>query len=149
MRATLRTLSAAGAKTALKLIKRCAAGVCGARGAKYEIDVIAEYPPLVNESGVNRLFGESYSDLFGKGQVELTEQEQAALERVWERKGELGHHDPTRAEEHLRVARGRHTRQPQVDRPSPAVKAPHSRGGMGGESDLRIVGGSRGCFLLL
>lgn len=73
MRATLRTLKAADAKTAVKLIKRCAAGVCKAHGAKYELDIIAEYPPLVNEPTVNRLFAEMYGELFGEGQVELTE----------------------------------------------------------------------------
>lgn len=74
MRATLRTLSAAEAKAAVKSIKRCVAGICKARGAKYELDIIAEYPPLVNEPEVNRLFADTYTDLFGKRQLELTEQ---------------------------------------------------------------------------
>ncbi len=73
MRATLRTLGAAGAKAAVKSIKRCAAGICKARGAKYELNIIAEYPPLVNEPKVNRLFAETYSELFGKRKLEVTE----------------------------------------------------------------------------
>ncbi|MFQ5607043.1 MAG: M20/M25/M40 family metallo-hydrolase, partial [Candidatus Zixiibacteriota bacterium] len=73
MRATLRTLNAADARRALKLIRRTAAGVCRARGATFHINVIAEYPPLVNTPAVNRLFERTAADLFGKSSVVVTE----------------------------------------------------------------------------
>lgn len=70
---TARALSKGASQQLPKLIKRTAAGVCRAHGAKLEMNIIAGYPVLSNDARVNRTLTRSYQALYGKGQVGVTE----------------------------------------------------------------------------
>lgn len=70
---TARTLSKTASKTVPKLIKRTALNICRARGAKLEMNIIADYPVLNNYSSANKIISESYEHLFGKGKISNTE----------------------------------------------------------------------------
>jgi amidohydrolase len=67
MSATARTLSATTLKRLPGLIRRTVSGICGARGARFEVNEIASYPGLWNHPKANRLVERSYRGLFGKG----------------------------------------------------------------------------------
>ena len=71
---TLRTLDAADAKRGPQLIKRCVQGVATARGAKVDIVERGSYPPLVNDTLVNKIFAASYERLYGSNKVARTNQ---------------------------------------------------------------------------
>jgi amidohydrolase len=71
---TLRAMHPYDAKSALKAIKRCVAGICKSYGASGKVEVLAEYPPLANTPRVNQCFEDSMTSLFGKGRVVETEQ---------------------------------------------------------------------------
>jgi len=70
---TARTLSAGTAKQAPALIRRTVAGICKARGARFEMIEIARYPVLRNDARVNRIFARNFERLFGSHTVETTE----------------------------------------------------------------------------
>lgn len=69
---TARTLSPVNVRKLPVLIKRTAHGICRARGASCRIDFIANYPMLENSPETNKIFGESFSELFGKDKVRET-----------------------------------------------------------------------------
>ena len=69
---TARTLSEKTFKKIPGMIRRIVGGVCKARGAKFEIQPIADYPVLKNHIRANRILAQTYDELFGKGKVELT-----------------------------------------------------------------------------
>ncbi|HSH00145.1 MAG TPA: M20 family metallopeptidase [candidate division Zixibacteria bacterium] len=72
MKATIRTLSAATAKRVKASLKRTVTNLCRARGARVEIDSIADYPPVDNVGWINRIYEQSFTELFGHGRVEET-----------------------------------------------------------------------------
>lgn len=76
LKATLRAMYDEDVKRARKLIKRRAENVCRANGAKVTISEISTYPPLSNDARVNRLFSESFVDLFGGGKKGIIETDQ-------------------------------------------------------------------------
>ncbi len=69
LRGTARTLSPESLKMISPRIKRTVDGICRARGAKYRIDFIAEYPVLSNDKVSNNIFAQAYSRLFGGNKV--------------------------------------------------------------------------------
>lgn len=73
LRGTSRALSPDVARQVPKLIKRTVAGICKARGARFEMIEVAGYPILRNDPAVNRLLKSSYDSLFGAGKVKETE----------------------------------------------------------------------------
>ena len=74
LRGTARSLSPESRKRIPGLIKRTVDGVCRARGARYRLDFIAGYPVLSNHADVNRLYRDSFTELFGPGKVAPTSQ---------------------------------------------------------------------------
>ena len=71
---TARTLSPTSRKIIPGLIKRTVDGICRARGARYEIDFIAQYPVLSNWPEANRIVAESFQSLFGAGGIAVSPQ---------------------------------------------------------------------------
>ncbi len=71
---TARTLSATAKKRIPKLVRRTVDGVCRARGAKFEIREIADYPVLKNDPSVNKLLARNFESLYGAGKIEETPQ---------------------------------------------------------------------------
>lgn len=71
---TSRALSPIVAKRLPILIRRTAAGVCRARGARLEMNEIARYPVLSNHHEANRIFAANYDQLFGRGKIRTTDQ---------------------------------------------------------------------------
>jgi len=69
LRGTARTLSPDSLKMIPHLLKRTADGICRARGAKYKIDFIAEYPVLSNDKAANDIFAEVYREFFGRDKI--------------------------------------------------------------------------------
>ncbi|MBI5267089.1 MAG: amidohydrolase [candidate division Zixibacteria bacterium] len=69
---TARSLSPELARRLPALIRRTTAGICKARGAKFEMKEIARYPVLSNHARVNRLLASNYEQLFGPGKIETT-----------------------------------------------------------------------------
>ncbi len=72
LKGTARSLSKKATRDLPKLIKRTATAVCKGRGARLEMNVLADYPVLYNHSKINGLFSKNYQDLFGKGKIEET-----------------------------------------------------------------------------
>ncbi len=72
MKGTARTLSPETLKKLPNLIRRTAAGIAKARGAKIDINFVANYPVLVNHASANRILGESMKELFGGGSIKDT-----------------------------------------------------------------------------
>jgi len=70
---TARALDKDVARRLPRLIKRTVAGVCRARGAKYDVIEVAGYPLLVNDPSVNRLLERNFHALFGPRPVPQTE----------------------------------------------------------------------------
>jgi amidohydrolase len=70
---TARTLSSQIARLLPALIRRTTAGICRARGAKYELHEIARYPVLSNHGAANRIFERNFERLFGARKVVETE----------------------------------------------------------------------------
>lgn len=70
---TARALSDTARKDLPRLIKRTARAVCRARGARAEIRLIADYPPLKNHVTANRLLARNYRRLYGKTGIVETE----------------------------------------------------------------------------
>ena len=66
---TARTLSDESSKKIPSLIRKTVRGICQARGAKFEISEIADYPPLSNDPAVNKLFEDNCKALFGSKNV--------------------------------------------------------------------------------
>ena len=74
LKGTARALSKKATRDLPRLIKRTASAVCKGRGAKLEMNIIADYPVLFNNARVTRLFSKNYQALFGKGKIEETPQ---------------------------------------------------------------------------
>ena len=70
---TARVMSPQAYRKIPALIKRTVAGICRARGAKYEFVPVASYPVLTNDPAINRLYEKNYTALFGRGKVAQTE----------------------------------------------------------------------------
>lgn len=70
---TARTLSTETARQVPALIRRTVAGICKARGARFEMNEIARYPVLRNDARVNRVFARNFERLFGSDNIETTE----------------------------------------------------------------------------
>jgi len=70
---TARTLSPEIYRRMPSLIKKVTAGVCKARGAKFTMNLIADYPVLANDPAVNAVFKRTSEALFGKGKTCLTD----------------------------------------------------------------------------
>ncbi len=66
LQGTARTLSARNSKIIPKLIRRTLDGICRARGAKYDLDILSGYPVLSNHSRANDIYRECQTALFGK-----------------------------------------------------------------------------------
>ncbi len=66
---TARTLSETAAKKVAKQIRRTAEGIARARGARVEMNLIADYPVLKNDPRANRLLARNAEMLFGRGKV--------------------------------------------------------------------------------
>ncbi|MCK4573097.1 MAG: hypothetical protein KAU36_01945, partial [candidate division Zixibacteria bacterium] len=49
------------------------AGVCRARGARLEMNILAGYPPMDNHSQANEILAANYARLFGRGRIATTE----------------------------------------------------------------------------
>lgn len=62
---TARTLSAESSKKIPALIRKTVKGICQARGAKFEMTEIANYPPLANDPSINKLYADNCRMLFG------------------------------------------------------------------------------------
>lgn len=69
LRGTARTLSPDSLKMIPHLIKRTVDGICRARGAKYKIDFIADYPVLSNDKTANDIFAIVYGEFFGRDKI--------------------------------------------------------------------------------
>jgi amidohydrolase len=69
---TARSLSPALARRIPALIRRTAAGICKARGARFEMNEIARYPVLSNHARVNRIYASNYERMFGRGKINPT-----------------------------------------------------------------------------
>lgn len=70
---TARALSPIAAKKLPQLIKRTAQGVCRARGATMKMELIAGYPVLCNDAGINNVLRRNVQALFGRGKAVQTE----------------------------------------------------------------------------
>ena len=71
---TARALDADSRKHIPRLLKRTLDGICRARGAKYELSILAGYPVLENDPSANAILEKSYAVLFGKRNIALTPQ---------------------------------------------------------------------------
>jgi amidohydrolase len=69
LRGTARTLSPDSLQRIPALIRRTVDGICRARGAKYELDFIAQYPVLSNHKMANLIFADACRDIFGKNRI--------------------------------------------------------------------------------
>ena len=69
LRGTARTLSPDSLQRIPALIRRTVDGICRARGAKYELDFIAQYPVLSNHKMANLIFADACRDLFGRNRI--------------------------------------------------------------------------------
>jgi amidohydrolase len=69
LRGTARTLSPDSLQRIPALIRRTVDGICRARGAKYKLDFIAQYPVLSNHKMTNLIFADACRDLFGKNRI--------------------------------------------------------------------------------
>ena len=65
LQGTARTLSAKNSKIMPKLIRRTVDGICKARGAKYDLNILSGYPVLSNHIQANDIYRECQTDLFG------------------------------------------------------------------------------------
>ncbi|MFH1372999.1 MAG: amidohydrolase [bacterium] len=74
LQGTARALSRSAARALPKLIRRTAAAICKARGARLKMTTIPGYPVLKNEPVINNLLARNYRSLFGKGKIVLTKQ---------------------------------------------------------------------------
>lgn len=70
---TARTLSPEIYRRLPSMIKKVTAGVCKARGAKFTMEIIADYPVLANDPAANRIIKGAFESLFGKSKICLTE----------------------------------------------------------------------------
>lgn len=66
MRGTIRTLSASVRKKVPELLRRTIQGVTDAFGAAFELVIHEGYPPVVNDEGMVKFFGETNELLFGE-----------------------------------------------------------------------------------
>ncbi|MEK7774515.1 MAG: amidohydrolase [Candidatus Zixiibacteriota bacterium] len=71
---TARTLSPEIAKQLPVLIKRTASSICAARGARLEMKLIADYPPMINDANVNKRFARGFERLYGDKEIITTPQ---------------------------------------------------------------------------
>ena len=69
LKGTARTLSPREEKQLPRLIRRTAAGICKARGARFDLVDVSGYPMVHNDPAVNRLYKETLTALFGRGKV--------------------------------------------------------------------------------
>jgi len=73
LQGTARTLAPGVARRLPGLIRRVAAGVCRARGARLKMSVTAGYPVLKNDPSANQMLARCYETLFGRGRIVETE----------------------------------------------------------------------------
>lgn len=71
---TARALDDESRKRIPRLLKRTLDGICRARGARYELSILAGYPVLENDPAANRILEKSYAALFGKKNIGITPQ---------------------------------------------------------------------------
>jgi len=71
---TARALSPTATHDLGRLIKRTATSICRARGASVQMDLIADYPALINDPAANSILAENFAALFSKRKIETTEQ---------------------------------------------------------------------------
>jgi len=71
---TIRTLDQDNTKIIPRLLKRTLAGICRARGAKFELDILTGYPVLFNHTSANRIISDACSEMYGKKRIEITPQ---------------------------------------------------------------------------
>jgi len=74
LQGTARTLFPENMNLIRRLLKRTADGICKARGAKYELNILSGYPVLSNHKKVNRILADSAEELFGKNVISNTPQ---------------------------------------------------------------------------
>ncbi|MFH2035624.1 MAG: amidohydrolase [Candidatus Zixiibacteriota bacterium] len=72
LKGTARTLSKENIKLLPRLIKRTVAGICRARGAKYELNILSSYPVLDNHSSANKILRACYEELYGSKKIQIT-----------------------------------------------------------------------------
>jgi amidohydrolase len=62
---TARTLDSGNSRALPRLLKRTISGICQARGAKFELNILSGYPVLENHAGANKNIASAYAELFG------------------------------------------------------------------------------------
>jgi len=71
---TARTLSDKIGRKVLGAIKRTTQGICKARGAGFEFNIVAGYPVLKNHPKANKILARNFRMLFNKEKIETTKQ---------------------------------------------------------------------------
>ncbi|UCE24975.1 MAG: amidohydrolase [Candidatus Zixiibacteriota bacterium] len=66
---TARALTPVTAGRLKRLIRRTVTNICRARGARVEMNLIADYPVLVNHPQANRILADNFSSLFSKRNI--------------------------------------------------------------------------------
>lgn len=72
LQGTARTLSPSTLKRLPRLIRRTIGNICKARGAKAEIEFVADYPVMSNHGKANRIIERTAAELFGRKIVKET-----------------------------------------------------------------------------
>jgi len=70
---TVRTLSPKLFRKIPLLLKRTVGGICKARGGRFTLQAVADYPVLNNDSAINALYTRTYTDLFGRSRIAVTD----------------------------------------------------------------------------
>jgi amidohydrolase len=73
IKGTARALRVPLVRRLSRLIKRTAAAVCRAHGAKLDMQTVAGYPALINNPRVNRIIGRNFEALYGSGKIAPTD----------------------------------------------------------------------------
>jgi amidohydrolase len=71
---TARALSVKAARELPRRIRRTANGVCKARGASAEMEILGSYPVFVNDPKANTVLRSAFSRLYPRGRIHQTEQ---------------------------------------------------------------------------
>lgn len=74
LKGTARTLTLENIGLIPRLLKRTVDGVCRARGAKYEINILSGYPVLSNHRNANAILEDTFTELFGRNLIVETPQ---------------------------------------------------------------------------
>lgn len=70
---TARALSPSAARDLTRLIGRTANSICRARGARAQMDIIADYPVLINDPSANAILADNFAALVSRRRIEKTE----------------------------------------------------------------------------